>query len=148
VQVFDSWAGILGPSTYAEFSQPYIAQITAALGAADAVTATPAVPVTVFALGAWFATNALAALPGVRTVGLDWHHDAAAVRASVGPTITLQGNLDPATLYGSFDSIRKETRRMLAAFQGGPHIANLGHGVYPDTNPDHVRCFVDTVKGS
>ncbi len=146
VQVFDSWAGILGPDTYAAFSQPYLAQITAALGAADAVTSTPAVPVTVFALGAWFATASLATLPGVRTVGLDWHHDPAAVRRLVGPTVTLQGNLDPAALYGSFDSIRQETRKMLAAFRGGPHIANLGHGVYPDTDPDKVRCFIETVK--
>lgn len=147
VQIFDSWAGILGPETYAAFSQPYIAQIAAALGTADAAgPETPAVPVTVFALGAWFATAALAALPGVRTVGLDWHHSPAAVRAQVGPAVTLQGNLDPATLYGSFDTVRAETRRMLAAFRGGPHIANLGHGVYPDTDPDKVRCFVETVK--
>ncbi len=148
VQVFDSWAGILGPETYAVFSQPYIAQITTALGATDMATGTPAVPVTVFALGAWFATASLAKLSGVRTVGLDWHHDPAAVRAQIGTGITLQGNLDPAALYGSYASVEQETRKMLAAFRGGPHIANLGHGVYPDTDPDKVRCFVETVKAT
>ena len=146
VQVFDSWAGILGPETYRTFSLPYIAQITAALGFADAATGTPAVPVTVFALGAFFATAELAALPGVRTVGLDWHQSPQQVRAAVGPAVTLQGNLDPAALYGSFDAVRAATRQMLGQFSGGPHIANLGHGVYPDTDPDKVRCFVETVK--
>lgn len=141
VQVFDSWAGILGPDTYRTFALPYLRQIAAALGQGEG-----AVPVTMFALGAWFATADLAALPGVRTVGLDWHHDPAAVRQQVGPHITLQGNLDPATLYGSFDSIRTAAHRMLESFRGGPHIANLGHGVYPDTDPDKVRCFVEAVK--
>jgi len=146
IQIFDSWAGILGPDTYREFSLPYLARITAALGDDDEASGHRAVPVTVFALGAWFATAALATLPGIRTVGLDWHHEPSVTRELVGPHITLQGNLDPAALYGSFDSIRKETRRMLSHFQGAPHIANLGHGVYPDTDPDRVRCFVETVK--
>jgi uroporphyrinogen decarboxylase len=48
-------------------------------------------------------------------------------------------------LYSSFDNIRLETRKMLHAF-GPQHIANLGHGVYPDIEADKVRCFIDTVK--
>lgn len=148
VQLFDSWAGILGPDTYREFSLPYLARIAATLGAGDEASGTPAVPVTLFALGAWFATAELAALPGTRVVGLDWHHDPAAVRQRVGPSVTLQGNLDPAALYGSFDAVRTATRRMLETFRGGPHIANLGHGVYPDTDPDKVRCFIETVKST
>ncbi len=136
VQVFDSWAGILPPAHYAEFSSRYIGQICAALA--------PLVPVTVFAKGAWWAVEDFAAMP-CRTIGLDWTENPAAVRRAVGDK-TLQGNLDPCALYGTRDQVRAATQAMLRQFAGGPHIANLGHGVYPDTDPDNVRVFVDTVK--
>lgn len=136
VQIFDSWAGILPPAHYQEFSSRYIAQIC------DAITE---VPVTVFAKGAFFALADFAHF-NCNVIGLDWNMDIASSRQTIGPDKTLQGNLDPCALYGSFDSIRTETEKMLQAFGPGKHIANLGHGVYPDTDPDKVRCFVDTVK--
>lgn len=71
--------------------------------------------------------------------------DIAESRALI-PHKTLQGNLDPCVLYASYDEIKKETRAMLEAYGDHPFIANLGHGVYPDTDPDKVRCFIDTVK--
>ena len=136
VQVFDSWAGILPPAHYTEFSSRYIGQICAALA--------PLAPVTVFAKGAWWAVPEFAAMP-CRTLGLDWQQNPADVRAAA-PGRTLQGNLDPAALYGAPAQVKAATETMLARFAGGPHIANLGHGVYPDTNPDNVRVFVETVK--
>jgi uroporphyrinogen decarboxylase len=59
---------------------------------------------------------------------------------------TLQGNLDPCVLYGSSRSIESHTKKMLKSFGSQYYIANLGHGVYPDTDPDKVKCFVETVK--
>jgi uroporphyrinogen decarboxylase len=59
---------------------------------------------------------------------------------------TLQGNLDPCVLYAEGKEIERITKDMLGAFAPGPHIANLGHGVYPDTPLDGVKRFVDTVK--
>lgn len=135
VQIFDSWAGVLPPAQYSEFGLPYIARIC------DAVTGIPKI---VFAKGAFFARAEMNSL-GCEVVGLDWNMDIAASRALL-PDKVLQGNLDPCALYGSFDDIRKETKKMLAAFGVGKHIANLGHGLYPDTEVDKVRCFVDTVK--
>jgi uroporphyrinogen decarboxylase len=136
IQIFDSWAGILPPEHYRIFSYNYIKEICEAL---------PGVPVTVFAKGAFFALNDFAELP-CQVIGLDWNMNIAEARATVGSGKTLQGNLDPCALYSDYDTIRKETRKMLDAFGPHRHIANLGHGVYPDTNPDHVRCFIDTVK--
>jgi uroporphyrinogen decarboxylase len=49
-------------------------------------------------------------------------------------------------LYADFATIKKETEKMLRNFGPYKHIANLGHGVYPDINPDNVKCFIDTVK--
>lgn len=136
VQVFDSWAGILGPEQYREFSLRYISAIC------DAITE---VPVTVFAKGAFFALEEMGDL-SCRTIGLDWNMDPVRSRALVGPDKTLQGNLDPCVLYADDATIVQQTEDMLRAFGPQRHIANLGHGVYPDVDPDKVRLFVSTVK--
>jgi uroporphyrinogen decarboxylase len=135
VQIFDSWAGILSPEQYHEFSLPYIKQIC------DAIDE---VPVTVFAKGAYFAREAIGNL-NCEVVGLDWNMDIAESRQLI-PNKTLQGNLDPCVLYGSYSEIKKEVKKMIDQFAGHAYIANLGHGVYPDTDPDKVKCFIDTVK--
>lgn len=138
LQLFDSWAGILSPEQYREFSGRYILRIC------EAITE---VPVTVFAKGAWFAIEDFADYP-CRTIGLDWNTDPIWARQVVGPNKTLQGNLDPCQLYASPEQVAEATRRMLQSFAGGPHIANLGHGVYPDTPVDSVKAFINTVKQS
>jgi uroporphyrinogen decarboxylase len=135
VQIFDSWAGILSPEQYQEFSLRYIHQICEAISE---------VPVTVFAKGAFFARAKMNLLP-CQVVGLDWNMD---IQESIKmlPNKVLQGNLDPCALYGTLNDVRSETRKMLDAFGKHPHIANLGHGLYPDTEVDKVKCFIDTVK--
>ena len=135
VQIFDSWAGILSPEQYRKFSLPYIAQIC------DAINE---VPVTVFAKGAFFARKEMSNLK-CDVIGLDWNMDISESRRMI-PHKTLQGNLDPCVLYGSFKDIEKYTKKMIKNFGGQKYIANLGHGVYPDTDPDKVKCFIDTVK--
>jgi len=137
VQVFDSWAGILGPAEYEAFSLRHIKRIVAALK--------DEVPVIVFAKGAWHALGELST-SGARGLGIDWCIAPEEARRLVGPDITLQGNFDPAKLLAPIPFIRSETKRMIEAFRGGPHIANLGHGITPDVPVDHARAFVDTVK--
>ena len=135
VQLFDSWAGILSPAQYSEFSIPYLSKI------ADAF---PDVPVTLFAKGAFFARRELNLL-SCDVVGLDWNMDIGESRALI-PNKTLQGNMDPCVLYGDFGAIEKQTREMVLSFGKERYIANLGHGVYPDTDPEKVKCFIETVK--
>ena len=67
-------------------------------------------------------------------------------RKLIGPDKTLQGNLDPAALYGNPDQVRAATLAMMEQFKGSRHIANLGHGVYPDIDPEMVKVFIETVK--
>jgi len=136
IQIFDSWAGILSPNQYAEFSLKYIDTIC------NAITE---VPVTVFAKGAFFARKEMGAL-NCATIGLDWNMDIIESRALIGSNKTLQGNMDPCLLYADYKTIKKETENMLKLFGSHRHIANLGHGVYPDIDKDKVKCFVDTVK--
>ncbi len=135
LQLFDSWAGELPATHYRQFALPYIQRICEAL---------PEVPKTVFAKGAWFALEDLAALP-CQVLGLDWNMSPEWAKIVTKGTRVLQGNLDPCALYGDRDSIEQETEMMLRAF-GGRHIVNLGHGVYPDTPLDGVRAFVEAVK--
>lgn len=135
LQIFDSWAGILSPAQYREFSLRYISRIC------DAIDE---VPKTVFAKGAFFVREEMNAL-SCNVVGLDWNMDIEESRRMM-PDKVLQGNLDPCALYGSFNDVKTATEKMLDGFGTSGHIANLGHGLYPDTEVDKVRCFIDTVK--
>jgi uroporphyrinogen decarboxylase len=135
IQIFDSWAGILGPEQYSEFSLKYISMIC------DAINEAPKI---VFAKGAFFARTAMEKL-NCEVVGLDWNMEIAESKKML-PGKVLQGNLDPCALYGSVRDVKQETIKMLDAFGPHHHIANLGHGLYPDISVDSVKCFVDTVK--
>lgn len=135
VQIFDSWAGILSPEQYEEFSLRYIRKICDAIDEA---------PITVFAKNAWFALESMNDL-SCEVIGLDWNTKPEFARNILGEDRVVQGNLDPCMLYASHDEIEKKTKEMIQAF-GGNHIVNLGHGVYPDTPLDGVKHFVNTVK--
>lgn len=136
IQVFDSWAGILGKEQYTEFGLKYMKKIT------DAISE---VPVTLFAKGAYASVLDLAALK-CNTVGVDWNMRMDEIRSAVGETRTLQGNLDPCVLYASHQEVEKQTNNMLDSFKSKRHIVNLGHGVYPDVDPEKVKTFIKTVK--
>lgn len=114
----------------------YIAEIC------DAITE---VPVTVFSKGAFFARSEMRHL-NCETIGLDWSMDIQNSRRLIGENKTLQGNLDPCALYAPDVEIEKATKKMLDEFGTSRHIANLGHGVYPDIDPNKVKVFINTVK--
>ncbi len=135
VQIFDSWAGILHPTQYEEFAVRYIKMIC------DAIQDVPKI---VFAKGAYFALESLSELD-CHVIGADWNMDLSDVRSQVGDK-TIQGNFDPCALYCSEENIVKEADLMLAKFENGKNIANLGHGLYPDTDWKKVKYFIDHVK--
>ena len=140
VQLFDSWASALGPQDFREFALPYLARAASIARRAGA-------PVIVFAPGAGWALEEIAAATQADVVGVDWQTDAEdARRRLAGHPVALQGNLDPCWLYASPAGIRERTHAMLAAFGGQNHIANLGHGINPDVPVAHARAFVDAVK--
>ena len=140
VQLFDSWAGALGPRDFREFALPYLTQ-------ASRMARTAGAPVVVFAPGSGWALEEIANETGAEVIGVDWHTDAAEARRRLPATrVTLQGNLDPGWLYASPAEIRERTHRMLDAFGGRGHIANLGHGILPDIPVRHARAFVEAVQ--
>lgn len=135
IQIFDSWAGILSPQQFRTFALPYIKQIASAIDN---------VPVTVFAKNAWYAYADLEQVD-CNVVGIDWNTSPFYAK-SILHTKVCQGNLDPCQLYGQPEDVAQAALKMVRDF-GSNHIANLGHGVYPDTPLDNVRVFVDTIKG-
>ena len=105
-------------------------------------------PMTVFAKDAYYALNDLANTD-YDVIGLDWTIDPIKAKQAVsGKNKALQGNLDPAALYGSVESIEKNTREMVLKFGNCGYIANLGHGMYPDMVPEHLKAFVDSVHST
>lgn len=104
---------------------------------------------TLFAKGANTSLKILASA-GYDVLGLDWLVDPSEVRALVGSSVALQGNLDPNVLYGGREAIEREVKRMCASFRGekAPKgwIANLGHGITPGVNPEDMRFFLECVR--
>ncbi|NSL90601.1 uroporphyrinogen decarboxylase [Chitinophaga sp. Mgbs1] len=137
VQVFDSWGGLLSPQDFEVFSLRYIRQIVAAMK--------DVCPTIVFAKGAWFALEDMAAT-GAHGLGIDWCIKPELARQFAGSNITLQGNFDPAKLLSPVPEIEKAVKAMLKGFGRERYIANLGHGILPNIPVDHARAFVETVK--
>ncbi|XP_041358207.1 uroporphyrinogen decarboxylase-like isoform X2 [Gigantopelta aegis] len=144
VQVFDSLAGEMGPTLFTKYELPCLREI--AYRVKDKLTTlgiTP-VPMVVFAKDAHFAIEQLSSI-GFDVVSLDWTMQPTHCRRLAGSSVTLQGNLDPVILFTKEDEIRKEVKEMLQKFGTQRYIANLGHGVMKETNPDTVGIFVDAV---
>ena len=104
-------------------------------------------PVIVFAPGGGWALSEIAAATHADVIGVDWHTAPQDARRQLDPfNVALQGNLDPCALYAPTAEIRTRTHAMIEAFGPRGHVANLGHGILPDMNPDHARAFIDAVK--
>jgi uroporphyrinogen decarboxylase len=136
VQLFDSWAGLHDMAAYREFALPYNRRIMDALAGSGAARI-------YFALGAAHLGEAVAEIPS-EGIGVDWRTDLRAARERVG-TRALQGNLDPAVLFADRETIARAARAVLEAGRGGPHIFNLGHGIWQQTPIDAVAHLVETV---
>ena len=142
LMVFDTWGGMLSPHLYREFSLRYLTRIAQTLPRGDGNERTPLV---LFGKGNAPYLEELAA-SGAEGLGVDWTVSLADARVRTGGKVAIQGNLDPSTLYASPEAIRREVRRALESYGPGPgHVFNLGHGLSPDMDPEHVRVLVDAV---
>ena len=147
LQVFDTWGGVLSPAMYREFSLPYLERIARELRRGDGAERTPLI---LFGKGNAPYLEELAA-SGCEGLGVDWTVTLEEAARRTAGKVALQGNLDPAMLYGSPEAIRAQVRTTLdsyAAGNGGSregHVFNLGHGMSPDMDPGHVAVLVDTV---
>jgi len=142
LMVFDTWGGVLSPHAFSEFSLKYMKDIVTTLASERGGERVPIILFTKNG-GQWL--EAIADT-GADAVGIDWTIDIADARARVGDRVALQGNLDPAALHGTGESIRSETARILQRYgKGSGHVFNLGHGITPDIDPENVAILVDAV---
>lgn len=142
LMLFDTWGGLLTPEHYQIFSLQYMKDIIHAL---KHQPETANLPIILFTKqgGGWLE---IMANSGCDALGLDWTVSIHNARQRVGNQVALQGNFDPALLFGTPEKIRQSVKDLLAQYgSGSGHVANLGHGIEPSTPPENVAVLVDAV---
>ena len=139
VQLFDTWAGLLGPAEYRRFVAPYQQEVFRRVRETGA-------PAILYVNGSTHLLDEMGA-SGANVLSLDWRHELPVARARLGDTAALQGNLDPALLFAAPDVVRARVEDLLDSMRGDPgYIVNLGHGILKDTPVRSVETLVETVR--
>ncbi|XP_058834204.1 uroporphyrinogen decarboxylase isoform X2 [Topomyia yanbarensis] len=144
LQVFESSAEYLSKEQYLTVCLPYLKRIRDDLHKKLADEGITPVPLTLFSKGAMHSLPEQAAT-GYDVIGLDWTIDPVEARELVGPNVTLQGNLDPQDLYKSPEELRELVLTMVRKFGKHRYIANLGHGITPQTPVESMTVLVKAV---
>jgi uroporphyrinogen decarboxylase len=142
VKLFDSWAGSLEGEAFERWAVEPARRIAAALAERH-----PGTPLIAFPRGAGERYAGLHEAIGAPCVALDQGVDRDWAARAVQPGGCVQGNLAPEHLVTGGDALLAETRAVVEAFRGGPHIFNLGHGITPDADPDNVARMLEAVRG-
>ncbi len=143
VMLFDSWAGVLSPSLFERYVIAPTKRIVDALRARH-----PGLPVIGFPRLAGVLVGRYAAETGVDGVALDTGAELGLATGLVPGRIATQGNLDPLALVAGGEALGTEVARVLAGVRGRPHIFNLGHGIVPQTPPEHVEALVKMLRAA
>lgn len=141
VQLFDSWSGSLAPAQFERWVVAPTARIVAALKERH-----PEVPVIGFPKGAGGKVGAYARETGVDAIGLDETVDPAWAARQLPEGLPVQGNLDPLALIAGGAALEDAVARIISAFEGRPHVFNLGHGILPDTPVANVERLLALVR--
>ncbi len=141
VMLFDSWGGLLPPS---QFERHVIAPTRAIVHAVRREH--PHIPIVGFPRLGGTSIGHYAARTGINAIALDTGADLQIASGLLPPGLPLQGNLDPVCLLAGGVPLEAEARAIRDAMQGRPHVFNLGHGVLPQTPPEHVQSLVETVR--
>jgi uroporphyrinogen decarboxylase len=141
VKLFDSWAGSLKGQDFTDFAMKPTAQIIAALKARH-----PDTPIIAFPREAGPGYVGFAAATGADCVAIDNSVSPEWAAEYVQRDICVQGNLAPEHMVTGGPALIAATQHVMRAFSKGPHIFNLGHGITPDANPDHVHLMIETVR--
>jgi uroporphyrinogen decarboxylase len=143
VMLFDTWGGLLSPIRFRQYVIGPTSSIVRRLKQRF-----PSVPVIGFPRLAGQLIGEYAAATNVDAVGMDTAMDPSLVRSIVPPATALQGNLDPMALVASGSALTEEARGVLDAMRGHPFVFNLGHGIVPQTPPEHVGELVRLVRAA
>ena len=141
VKLFDSWAGSLKGDDFVNYALNPAAKITQALKQRH-----PGIPVIAFPREAGEGYVGFAKATGADCIAIDNSVSAEWVAQNVLPDSCVQGNLASSHMVTGGDDLIIETKRIVNALKGGPHIFNLGHGITPDANPDNVQIMINTIR--
>lgn len=141
VKLFDSWAGSLKGEDFVNYALKPAAKITQALKQRH-----PGIPVIAFPREAGDGYIGFAKATGADCIAIDNSVSAEWVAQNVQPDSCVQGNLASSHMVTGGDDLIQETKRIVNALKGGPHIFNLGHGITPDANPDNVQIMINTIR--
>jgi uroporphyrinogen decarboxylase len=141
LMLFDSWSGVLAPEQFRRYVIEPAKQIVAALW-----ERCPHVPIIGFPRMAGLSLERYARETGVSGVGLDTSMDLTCAAPLLPKSVAAQGNLDPLAVVAGGEAMASETRAILAAMRDRPFIFNLGHGIVPQTPPEHVAALIELVR--
>ena len=141
VQIFDSWAGSLGPEDFKRWCIDPTRRIV------DLVRDRhPHARIIGFPRGAGAGIPDYVRATGIDAVGLETEIDRRFVREAIQPLVPVQGHLDPQLLRAGGSELDREIEAIRAAFGDSPFVFNLGHGILPDTPIAHVERLVELVR--
>ncbi|QFT98456.1 Uroporphyrinogen decarboxylase [Roseovarius sp. THAF8] len=143
VKVFDSWAGSLKGQDFEDFAVAPTKRIISALKEKH-----PSIPVIAFPREAGDGYIGFHAKTGADCVAIDNSVSPEWAAEHVQKDGCVQGNLASSHMVTGGDALVRETKAVVEAFRGGPHIFNLGHGITPDADPDNVQLMIDTVRSA
>ncbi len=141
LQIFESWSEGLSETLFERLIIAPTRALMTRLRALGAIA-----PVIGFPRGAGALIGRYARETGVTALGVDTQTPASFARAEAPQGMPLQGNLDPQLLVCGGRSFEAGARRVVEAFRPAPHIFNLGHGITPQTPPEHVTALLKAIR--
>ena len=135
VQLFDTWCGELSLADYEAFALPAVREIISRVSGD--------VPVIYYTKASGHLMSAVAKT-GADVLSVDWRQDLRELRKTLGPRVALQGNLDPAILFGPAEKVREATSEIASSLGGVGHVLNLGHGILQHTPVESAKVFIET----
>jgi len=141
VKIFDSWAGSLSTKAFNQYCiAPHIEIVTALK------TQFPDIKIIGFPRGVGQKYTDYIAQVDMDCIAVDTAVSSNWAAENLQPKVCVQGNLDQSLLVTGGEKLITETKRVVKAFQNGPHIFNLGHGITPDASPDHVTQMIEAIR--
>src|SRR6185369_2586969 len=141
VQIFDTWAGVLGPDQFERWciqpTQKIVEGIRREIPTAKLIG---------FPRGVSAMALPYAEMTGIDGIGIDWTFEREIARDMLQPRVAVQGNVDPLALLAGGAALDREVDDVMAMLSGGPHIFNLGHGILPETPIAHVERMLKRVR--
>jgi len=141
VQIFDTWAGVLGPEQFERWCIQPTQKIVEGVR-----RQVPDAKIIGFPRGVNALALAYAELTGINAIGIDWTYEREIARDMLQPSVAVQGNVDPLALLAGGAALEREVDDVMAMLSGGRHIFNLGHGILPQTPIAHVEQMLKRVR--